>query len=261
MAFDADQVERALRLTCSERSAADEATVLSWAKRVKIPEEVVLEQLVASMEMREYNAVHSVLFRQGDEGDSYYLVLSGEVGMFDEIETTLGAAIFLQSRIKGRMVPTATVATAAAAAATATATATATAIATDTDTATATATTTVTATATTTATATATATAAATAAVTAAARRRCRRRLPIARRPAPPPPPATTPHPSCTHAPPPLLHLSSHTGAPQVQLRRKTSPRKQRCRQEPTSPRPTAHTSRLTPHAPRPPRPRPLRTV
>ena len=104
MAFDADQVERALRLTCSERSAADEATILSWAKRVKIPEEVVLEQLVASMEMREYNAVHSVLFRQGDEGDSYYLVLSGEVGMFDEIETTLGAAIFLQSRIKGRMV-------------------------------------------------------------------------------------------------------------------------------------------------------------
>ena len=103
MAIEAEQVERALRLTCSERSAADEATILSWAKRVNLPEEVALEQLVASMELREYNTAHSVLFRQGDEGDSYYLVFSGEVGMFDEIETTLGAAIFLQSRIKGRM--------------------------------------------------------------------------------------------------------------------------------------------------------------
>ena len=46
MAFDAEQVERALRLTCSERSAADEGTILSWAKRVKLPEEVALEQLV-----------------------------------------------------------------------------------------------------------------------------------------------------------------------------------------------------------------------
>ena len=104
MAFDAEQVERALRLACSERSAADEATILSWAKRVQLPEEAALDQLVASMELREYSAPHSVLFRQGDEGDSYYFVFSGEVGMFDEIETTLGAAIFLQSRIKGRLV-------------------------------------------------------------------------------------------------------------------------------------------------------------
>ena len=70
MAIEAEQVERALRLTCSERSAADEATILSWAKRVKLPEEVALEQLVASMELREYNTAHSVLFRQGDEGDA-----------------------------------------------------------------------------------------------------------------------------------------------------------------------------------------------
>ena len=89
MAFDAEQVERALRLACSERSAADEATILSWAKRVQLPEEAALDQLVASMELREYSAAHSVLFRQGDEGDSYYFVFSGEVGMFDEIETTL----------------------------------------------------------------------------------------------------------------------------------------------------------------------------
>ena len=104
MAFDAEQVERALRLACPERSVADEATILSWAKRAKLPEQAALDQLVASMELREYRAAHSVHFRQGDEGDSYYFVFSGEVGMFDEIETTLGAAIFLQSRIKGRLV-------------------------------------------------------------------------------------------------------------------------------------------------------------
>ena len=215
MAFDAEQVERALRLTCSERSAADEGTILSWAKRVKLPEEVALEQLVVSMEMREYSAMHSVLFRQGDEGDSYYLVFSGEVGMFDEIETTLGAAIFLQSRIKGRMVrhchcrhcrychcrhcrhcrycrccrppPAARRRRSSSS--------------------------------------------------SPAARRRRRRRHHL--------------HPLCTHAPAPFLHLSSRTGAPQVQLRRETSLRQQRCRQKPKGPRPTAHASRPTPHAPR----------
>ena len=104
MALVDARTERALRITSSERSASDVATILSWAQGVKLPGEVGLEQLVASMEMREYHAAQSVLFRQGDEGDCYYLVFSGQVGMFDEIEITSGAAVFLQARIRGCLV-------------------------------------------------------------------------------------------------------------------------------------------------------------
>lgn len=101
---DADRAERALRIPPSDRKPADILSILKWAKEfVKLPEEIPLERLCAVMELREYHAKQCCLFRQGDEGDSYYVVFSGEVGMYQEAEVQVGAAIFVQSALKGRL--------------------------------------------------------------------------------------------------------------------------------------------------------------
>ena len=101
---DADRSERALRIPPSDRKPADILSILKWAKEfVKLPEEIPLERLCAVMELREYHAKQCCLFRQGDEGDSYYVVFSGEVGMYQEAEVQVGAAIFVQSALKGRL--------------------------------------------------------------------------------------------------------------------------------------------------------------
>ena len=84
---DADRAERALRIPPSDRKPADILSILKWAKEfVKLPEEIPLERLCAVMELREYHAKQCCLFRQGDEGDSYYVVFSGEVGMYQEAD-------------------------------------------------------------------------------------------------------------------------------------------------------------------------------
>ena len=71
----------ALRLPPAERSSAHLASLLIWSREhVKLGTKVRIEQLCKVMELVDLEE-EEVLFRQGDEGDAYYLVFSGEVGL------------------------------------------------------------------------------------------------------------------------------------------------------------------------------------
>ena len=71
----------ALRVPPAARVPWQHAALATWAQeRVKLGKEVKIEQLSRVMELQEH-AAGSTLSRQGDDGDAYYLVFSGEVGM------------------------------------------------------------------------------------------------------------------------------------------------------------------------------------
>ena len=81
---DDDVVLTALRAPPEKRTAQQHGAVVSWAREhIKLGDAVRVEQLTRAMELVEL-AEDTVLFRKGDEGDSYYVVFKGEVGMYDE---------------------------------------------------------------------------------------------------------------------------------------------------------------------------------
>ena len=99
-----DAALAAMRVAPHHRTAEQHAAVRRWSERsVKLPGETSHEQLSTVMTLEEHPE-RSLLFRQGATGDSFYVVYSGQVGMYLEPEAPEDSAVaMISAAIKGRI--------------------------------------------------------------------------------------------------------------------------------------------------------------
>ena len=74
----------ALRSPPAQRTVEEQAAVRRWSERsVRLPSGTTHEELCTVMTLEEHPP-HSLLFRQGTPGETFYVVFSGEVGLYFE---------------------------------------------------------------------------------------------------------------------------------------------------------------------------------
>ena len=94
----------ALRVPPAQRSVEEHAAVRRWSERsVRLPGRTTHEELCTVMTLEEHPP-HSLLFRQGTPGETFYVVFSGEVGLYFEPGAPEDAAsAMIAAMIRGKI--------------------------------------------------------------------------------------------------------------------------------------------------------------